>query len=150
MPYQIIYSSVSSTPMQAEDLQDILERARDNNARRGITGALTYVDGFFLQILEGETGSVSTLMEKIARDVRHEDVTVLQAGEVADSGFPDWTMAYVSATPEQIAEWAGYRAPVALPELFEQMRQDRQRAMQLAKNILAVLLSELVPQTPGK
>ncbi|MCZ8253176.1 MAG: BLUF domain-containing protein [Hylemonella sp.] len=144
MPYQLIYSSVSSTPMQSEDLQDILKRAQDNNARQGITGALVYVDGFFLQILEGSMESVCRLMEKIAGDIRHETVTVLQAGEVADASFSDWTMAYVSATPEQIAEWAGLKTPLALPELFEQVRQDRQRAMQLAKSIMSVLLGELV------
>jgi hypothetical protein len=145
MPYQIIYSSVSSTPMQTEDLQDLLRRAQDNNARQGITGALVYVDGFFLQILEGPMESVSKLMEKIARDLRHETVTVLQAGEVAAAGFSDWTMAYVSATAEQVAEWAGLKAPLALPELFEQMRHDRQQAMRLANNIMSVLLGELAP-----
>lgn len=142
MTYQIIYSSVSSTPMQLEGLEDLLARAQASNARRGITGALVYVDGSFLQIIEGEEDSVKRLMEKISGDLRHETVTILQSGEITSAVFSDWKMAYVSATPEQIAEWIGLDRTTQLPDLFEDMHQDRRKAQQVAKSILAVLLGE--------
>ncbi len=91
MTYQIIYSSESATPMQTEDLEEILEHARSSNATNGITGALVYVDGVFLQILEGEIDSLQKLMARIAKDVRHETVTVLKEGEVSSATFTDWT-----------------------------------------------------------
>lgn len=148
MSYQIIYSSVSSVPMQPDQLEALLEQAQRSNDRQHITGALVYVDGHFLQILEGERASVQDLMEKISGDLRHETVTILQAGEVATPVFADWDMAYVSATPEQVAQWAGLSGTVHLPELFEDMRQDRGRARQVARSILSVLLGEPALQAP--
>lgn len=144
MTYQIIYSSVSSTPMQLEDLEDILEHAQGSNASSGITGALVYVDGYFLQILEGERDGVQELMERISRDLRHETVSVLQASEISTPAFSDWKMAYVSATPEQVARWAGLSGTTQLPQLFEDMRRDREKAERVAKSILAVLVGQPV------
>jgi hypothetical protein len=141
MPYQIIYSSKSATPMQMDDLEDLLEHARQSNAEKGITGALVYVDGVFLQILEGELGTVQKLMGKISKDYRHETVTVLKEGATPSASFCDWEMAYVSATRQQVAEWAGLSGTIAIPEILADMRQDPRRATQLAKSILSLLLS---------
>lgn len=140
MPYQVIYSSVSSTPMQLDELEDILEQAQSSNATEGITGALVYSDGHFLQILEGEMSDVEQLMRRIARDLRHEKILVLQAGDVSAAAFPDWRMAYVSATPEQVAQWAGLSATSLLPDVWENMRQNPERTAQLAQSILSELV----------
>jgi hypothetical protein len=140
MTYRLIYSSVSSTPMQLDDLEDLLEQAQDNNRRQGITGALVYVDGFFLQVLEGEPHSVQNLLQTISKDFRHEKLTVLQAGEVPAAAFSDWDMAYVSATAEQVARWAGLSASTQLPQVLDDIHQDSQRATQVAKSILSVLV----------
>lgn len=142
MPYQVIYSSVSSTPMQQEDLEDILERAQGNNARSGITGALVYVDGCFLQVLEGDAQAVQSLMEKIAADLRHETVAVLQAQTVDTAAFANWKMAYVSATSAEVAQWAGLSARTELPETLENLRLDRRKALQVSNSILQVLMRE--------
>jgi len=147
MTYQIIYSSESATPMQMDDLEDILERARINNAARQITGALVYVDGTFLQVLEGDAESVKPLMAHIAADVRHETVTVLQEAEIAAPVFRDWRMAYVSATPEQVAKWAGLPGTTAIPEILVDMQQDPFKAAQVAQSILSVLSAE--PHQPS-
>ena len=82
MTYQTIYFSASSTPMQVDELEDILEQAQSNNSRNGITGALVYIDGSFLQILEGEKDRVQTLMQKISKDILHETVSVLHEGKL--------------------------------------------------------------------
>lgn len=140
MPYQLIYSSISSTPLQCEDLEDILETARGNNARSAITGALTYVDGCFLQILEGEEDAVHRLMARIAADLRHETITVLHSEDMPARSFSDWQMAYVSATAAEIAEWAGLSTKTDMPETLQAMRQERERAKQVSKRILAVLV----------
>jgi hypothetical protein len=142
MPYQIIYSSESATPMQMDDLEELLEHARSCNAEKGITGALIYVDGVFLQILEGEMETVQELMGKISKDFRHETVTVLKEGAIASAAFSDWEMAYVSATREQVAEWAGLSGTIAIPEILTDLRQDPRRATQVAASILSVLVSK--------
>lgn len=142
MPHQLIYASASSTPMQADDLEDLLERAQHKNAAAGITGALVYVDGCFLQVLEGLAEPVRQLMERIYRDPRHEAVTLLQAQEVAEARFAQWTMAYVSATSAQVAQWAGLSERTELPETVAQMREDRDKAMLALNSILLVLTRE--------
>ena len=147
MTYQIIYSSESSTPMQLEELDELLEHARSSNSGKGITGALVYVDGIFLQILEGERHSLQELMKKIYDDVRHETVTVLKSGEIPFAAFTDWKMAYISATTEQVARWAGLRGAAALPEILNDMRQDQHKAKQVAASILSVLVAEQTAQT---
>ena len=141
MPYQIIYSSKSATPMQRDELEELLEHARNSNAKKGITGALVYVDGAFLQILEGELEAVKELMGRILKDFRHETVTVLKEGAIPSASFSDWEMAYVSATRKEVAEWAGLSGTIAIPEIVAEMRQDSRRATRLAKSILSVLLS---------
>jgi hypothetical protein len=142
MPYQVIYSSESSTPMQSDDLEDILENARESNLEAGITGALVYIDGFFLQILEGEAQALQALMARITKDVRHEAVTVLKQGEIAASLFSDWSMAYLSATAEEVARWAGLSSTTAVSNVLTDMRRDPTRVMQVADSILSILATE--------
>jgi Sensors of blue-light using FAD len=142
MPYQVIYSSESATPMQMDDLEEILEGARESNAEVGITGALVYVDGFFLQILEGESEEVLQLMGRISRDVRHEAVTVLRQGEVPAAHFSDWTMAYVSATAEQVAKWAGLSTTTSVPDTLADLNSDALKVTRVTEHILRVLAAE--------
>lgn len=141
MTYQIIYSSASSTPMELDELEDILEHAQSSNSTCGITGALVYADGYFLQILEGEKAAVESLMQRIKKDLRHETVVILQSGQMDSAAFSDWRMAYVSATPEQVAQWAGLGVENKLPDVWENLRQNPTRASQVAASILSVLVA---------
>ena len=128
--------------MQLEDLEEILDHARRSNAARQITGALVYVDGTFLQVLEGERQTVQLLMARIAADVRHETVTVLKQSDMAAPIFSDGRMAYVSATPEQVAQWAGLPGTTAVPEILDDLRQDASKVAQVAQRILSALGAE--------
>lgn len=142
MTYQIIYSSEAATPMQHDDLEEILEQAQISNAAKGITGALVYADGVFLQILEGDRVKVQDLMAGIVRDLRHETVTVLREGEVPCAVFASWTMAYVSATAEQVAKWAGFSTTTQTPESLAEFGQDAHRTAQFVQSILSVLAAD--------
>lgn len=142
MPYRLIYSSVSSTPMQRDELDDLLEAAQGHNEVEGITGALVYVDGHFLQVLEGERATVEDLMRRIAKDLRHETVAVLQAGEVPAAAFPDWHMAYVSATAEQVSQWAGLGSTRRLPEVWDSLRHNAESTARVTEQILAILAED--------
>lgn len=142
LTYQIIYSSQSTFPMESDDLEDLLEQARSSNGLQGISGALVYTDGVFLQILEGERVTVQALMAKILRDVRHEAVSILRGGEVPFARFQSWKMAYVSATREQVARWAGIGADTGDGEVVGEVGEDRLRTAQFADDILALLAHE--------
>ncbi len=80
-------------------LASILESARKNNARLGVTGILLYDAGSFIQVLEGDGPVVRELFEKIGRDPRHDRVTMLGERPIDKRSFGAWTMGYVSLDP---------------------------------------------------
>ena len=139
MTYQIIYSSEASTPMQTDDLEELLGHARRSNAATGITGALVYAEGIFLQTLEGDRAEVQNLMAKIRRDVRHKTVIVLREGEIPYATFGSWKMAYISATPQQVARWAGLSVATGTTESLGEIGKEEQRTAQFAQDILSLL-----------
>jgi hypothetical protein len=74
---RVTYLSRESKPLTSKALVDLLEQCKHNNPSLGVTGMLLYANGTFLQMLEGETNTVETLLEKIARDRRHRDFQVM-------------------------------------------------------------------------
>jgi Sensors of blue-light using FAD len=140
--YQIIYSSEAATPMQTEDLQELLDHARRSNAASGITGALIYAEGIFLQILEGDKLLLQDLMAKIRQDVRHESVSVLRESEVPMAAFGSWKMAYVSANSKQVAEWVGASAANDTAESLSETAEEQNRMAQFAQDILSLLVTD--------
>lgn len=105
MPYQrLIYRSRRAGGAdRREDLSRILRVSRDLNARRGITGALTLCGDTYIQVLEGRSDAVASLLQVIERDPRHEDMRVM--GRWAASGrlFSGWSMAHASALGAPLA-----------------------------------------------
>ena len=138
MLYQLIYSSQSSRPMTAADLEEILSDARAGNEARNITGVLVYVDGVFLQIIEGEREAVIGLMKSIASDTRHSGVTIFHEAEVEERTFASWRMAHLSASPQQMAAWAGLPGTTTLESVLRDLSQ-KERAARVASNLLQAL-----------
>ena len=104
---QLIYSSTAVQHITEVDLSLILLGARKNNRALGVTGLLLYAGGSFLQVLEGEGTSVSTLFERIASDPRHARVTPLLHTTIDARQFGGWEMGFVS--PKHVAnELPGY------------------------------------------
>ena len=139
MTYQVIYSSQATTAMSVSDLEEILVEARTGNERRNITGALVYVDGVFLQILEGEKEAVLSLMRSISRDSRHSSVKVFHEAEVDEPTFGTWRMAFLNATPEQMSMWAGLDGTASIESILADIQREPHRASQVAESILRAL-----------
>jgi hypothetical protein len=91
---QCLYVSSSAGRISDSDVAKILERARRNNERDGITGMLLYCDGNFLQLIEGEDEVVEATFRRIERDRRHSDVTILFDEKVPKRAFADWSMGF--------------------------------------------------------
>ena len=90
---QLVYVSTAAIRVSsALQMADILATARPNNARDGITGALTAVDGRFIQIVEGARGALDHLLLRLLADERHRDVTVIQRRDIRARAFPEWDM----------------------------------------------------------
>jgi hypothetical protein len=95
MPYAtIVYVSSASRPMSDEDLKQILEVSRKNNAANNITGMLLYRDGYFIQALEGDEAAVTRTLEKISQDPRHADVLTFYKSVHDERTFGAWQMGF--------------------------------------------------------
>ncbi|HEY0817208.1 MAG TPA: BLUF domain-containing protein [Rhizobacter sp.] len=92
---QTFYVSRSiATPTQVED---ILARARAQNATRQVTGALLFTGGHFAQVLEGPAPALADTMSAIAADGRHEALKILLDEALPTRRFGAWSMAYAEA-----------------------------------------------------
>ena len=82
--YRTLYCSrnfvAGDAAQRKAEISHILTAARFNNSRKGVTGALLFNSGYFAQVLEGPREAVEQIFEKIQRDDRHGDVTVLESG----------------------------------------------------------------------
>ncbi len=94
MPSFVAYVSSATRLLSTAELGDLLASCRRNNATFGVTGALLYQGGNFMQVLEGDHGVVHDLYAMIAADSRHHDLIVLVRGETDVRQFEHWSMAF--------------------------------------------------------
>ena len=88
------YLSQSKLDWTDEAIDQLLERSKQNNATRGITGAMIYANGYFMQLIEGPQIAVDELYSAIDADPRHEVLSLLHNQEIKDRHFSDWAMEY--------------------------------------------------------
>lgn len=91
---QLIYTSRITTPMSMTDMVQLLDSARTNNTRHGLTGMLTFGADQFLQAIEGPPGAVNQLYAKVMRDPRHERVQLLGYNPIPHRRFSRWSMGF--------------------------------------------------------
>ena len=133
----VSHSRLEGTPKEREaQVMRILAGARERNLGSSLTGALLFNDNCFAQTLEGTLDSISRTFERIQRDERHHDVTVLTLDKTKERAFPSWSMAYVgAATPP-----AATRARLRLRPLF------LSRTSEDGQNVLALLRQAIGPE----
>jgi len=123
---QLIYRS-QPFGFDSAMLAGILTRARHNNARDDITGALICRHDLYLQLIEGPAAMIDALYARILVDDRHCDVRLLLAEDVDQRLFPEWTMLddsmpSMSWSPGEVAGGALDTAtPEALRGVFERV-----------------------------
>lgn len=107
--YRLVYASKNllegTGPEAQAAVEEILAASRRNNARVGVTGALMFNRSAFAQVLEGPQKGVEDTFERIQRDTRHGDVTVLECRPVNERAFTEWSMAFVGQSPAGHAVW---------------------------------------------
>jgi hypothetical protein len=96
--FRLMYRSRDLLPPEdrADELGDLFAKSRSDNKKRDITGALLVSGGSFVQVLEGDEGSVRALFATIEKDSRHDEVEVLDEGPVGARTFEHWSMGEVS------------------------------------------------------
>ncbi len=90
---QIVYVSALAPGVDASVVPDIVRVAAANNSRMQVSGILLYINGSFLQIIEGEAATLDALYEKICADSRHVKQMKLGDSHIEHRQFPDWSMA---------------------------------------------------------
>jgi hypothetical protein len=88
---QLIYAS-RPFGFDAFALDTILITSRHNNSRNQITGALVCRDDLYLQLLEGPDDAVRSTYDKILRDDRHLEISLISEAHVTERLFPNWDM----------------------------------------------------------
>ncbi|MGI4020424.1 MAG: BLUF domain-containing protein [Janthinobacterium lividum] len=106
--YFLIYSSYAKTEFNDADLKTLLVVSREKNKRFGISGMLLFLKGKFIQLLEGEEQDVKLLYATINQDKRHTSVVLLKEGITDNRLFTNWSMAFSSVTPAELASEEGF------------------------------------------
>ncbi len=112
--YRLVYASKNlletGDAEASASVAQILETSRRNNARVEVTGALLFNGGAFAQVLEGPRRAVESTFERIQRDERHGEVTVLQCGPAESRGFTNWSMGFVGQSARGQVLWSSLAA----------------------------------------
>jgi hypothetical protein len=103
----LIYASVATQDFGTAELTELLQKSREENKRLGLTGILLFSDGSFFQVLEGEPGPVKQLYERIVRDKRHAQCTLIIKEPIAKRSFGDWSMGFSQVSAEELGNIDG-------------------------------------------
>ena len=106
--YEIIYMSSATKKLNEEEINSLLVKSRHYNIENNITGVLLYIEGDFLQVLEGKKEVLLELFEKIKKDTRNKVIIVVQEKEKENRDFPDWAMGFHSSTYEKLRNIVGF------------------------------------------
>ncbi len=87
---RLTYVSKLNAVLDEEEILEIGRISSENNKKIDVTGVLISVRDYFFQVLEGEAATVDALVEKISRDHRHTEITILSA----ETGCEDRATAY--------------------------------------------------------
>ena len=106
--FQMVYTSTAKELFSDDELLELLNTARVNNEKLGITGMLLYSEGVFMQALEGEKQAVMDLYDIISRDPRHHHSITMTELPITERQFSDWSMGFKSLSRQELAEKTGY------------------------------------------
>ena len=88
----IVYLSDSTNFISWSLIKDILLFSDENNKNKNVTGILFGHGINFLQVLEGDKVVIKNLYEHIAKDERHQNITLLDFCPIAERKFKGWSM----------------------------------------------------------
>lgn len=106
--FYLLYISYATEPFSEEELRELLVQSRKKNKEHSITGMLVYIEGKFIQVLEGEKKKVEQLYEVIRQDPRHEKVSTLMEGIISKRNFEDWSMGFKVLNQREFTNLSGF------------------------------------------
>lgn len=94
MMHRLIYTSEKAPYTTDADFRMIAVISALWNKQHGITGLLMVYKNEIMQVLEGPKDAVKDLAEKISRDTRHTDMTIVYEKSVDSADFTEWSMGF--------------------------------------------------------
>jgi hypothetical protein len=109
MLFYLIYMSKATKLMPTGGLHHVLQQSRDWNKEHNLTGMLAYIEGKvlnntegrFIQALEGPVDEVLHIFNRISKDDRHGQITVLAKTATTKRYFEQWAMGFEFVSPEK-------------------------------------------------
>lgn len=89
----LMYVSAAMVAWGTPIFDRIRHSSLQHNERLDVTGLLLYSAGSFLQLIEGEERAVINTFNRIERDPRHTDITVVDWRFIVDRSYGQWRMA---------------------------------------------------------
>jgi len=111
----IVYISRAVRPLSDQDLQELLEQCRRDNATSHITGILFYSHSNIAQLFEGEPDVTENLFNRIKCDGRHSHVQKLIEKPISVRSFPEWHMAFHPLEGAAFSQLQGFLMPDRVP-----------------------------------
>lgn len=95
--YRIIYKSRSVQTLNWEIVRNITSVSEKSNEACGVTGVLLASRTHFLQAIEGRFEDVNAVFRRIARDDRHEELSIVGFSLIDARLFGSWGMRGIGA-----------------------------------------------------
>ena len=92
----IIYISRAKQNFTSGDLADLRDLADARNRSEDITGLLLSDGTRFIQALEGDAAAVQAVMDRIAKDSRHDNISYFRPITTNCRQFRKWTTEYLA------------------------------------------------------
>ncbi|TWU58167.1 BLUF domain-containing protein [Rubripirellula reticaptiva] len=93
MYQRILYTSRATDGITLRNVYDVIRVSHNRNSDSGLTGALLFLDGFFIQVLEGAPYAVDERYKRIAADDRHCELELRIKESTSELLFPSEWMA---------------------------------------------------------
>jgi hypothetical protein len=106
--YRIIYLSSAVKYLSDEEIGMLLKQSRNRNRENNISGVLLYIEGDFLQVIEGEKEAIENIFENIKKDSRHKGIICVFNQKVEKREFPDWSMGFYKSNYENLRKICGF------------------------------------------
>jgi len=137
----VSYMSHQSRVMSSEDINKLLFQIREKNKRLAITGLLLLIQGKFVQYIEGPKSEIKNVYESIKNDPRHNELLLLDNGEIEERQFQDWSMAYKKINDFTVQDLTGYK-DLELDKLFlNPDKTDNHPVLKVLYNFTSMLAS---------
>ena len=125
----IAYVSSVTRGLTADEIDSILQDAREFNAERDISGVLLFSGLEFFQLLEGSPDALDAVMDRINIAKAHSNIRILFDGEAAERHFATWHMGLINAPGTEIQQLADAEWRSNLPT--ERTSADMSQGLQL-------------------